>query len=238
MLMQEFDRPSDPRPLPRKSREELGRSARSSRPLEDHAALGPAERDPIAILEHQALSRVPGLVGLRYARMATSPFAFYRGAAAIMAGDLRELPDSGVQTQLCGDAHLSNVGFYASPERALVIDLNDFDETAPGPFEWDVKRMAASFEIAARSRGFDDGDRSAIVERVGRAYAAAMDTAVRTPALELFTAPVVEVHLSNIEKREEWRRFSVLEDVVAARFIGKGPDGYREAIGFLVAGHE
>ncbi|MFB9640938.1 DUF2252 domain-containing protein [Agromyces lapidis] len=186
--MQEYDRPSDPRLLPRKSREDLGRSARSSRPLEDHAALGPGERDPIAILEHQALSRVAGLVGLRYARMATSPFAFYRGAAAIMAGDLRELPDSGVQTQLCGDAHLSNVGFYASPERALVIDLNDFDETAPGPFEWDVKRMAASFEIAARARGFDDRDRSAIVERVGRAYAAAMDTAVRTPALELFTA--------------------------------------------------
>ncbi|MFE6965084.1 DUF2252 domain-containing protein [Agromyces sp. NPDC057679] len=188
MLIQEFDLPSDPRLLPRKGREELGKSARSARPLEDHAALGPGARDPIDTLERQALSRVPGLVGLRYARMATSPFAFYRGAAAIMADDLRELPDSGVQTQLCGDAHLSNVGFYASPERALVVDLNDFDETAPGPFEWDVKRMAASFEIAARARGFDDRERIAIVERVGRAYAAAMDTAARTPTLELFTA--------------------------------------------------
>ncbi|MGX5695845.1 DUF2252 domain-containing protein [Agromyces soli] len=172
----------------RKARIEMGRAARSARPLEDLAGLGPGDRDPIAVLEHQALTRVPGLIGLRYARMATSPFAFYRGAAALMADDLRELPDSGIGTQLCGDAHLSNVGFYASPERALVIDLNDFDETAPGPFEWDVKRMAASFEIAARARGFDDGIRSSLVERLVRAYAAAMRVAARTPVLELYTA--------------------------------------------------
>lgn len=183
-----FDRPRDARLLPRKGRKELGRSLRSELPLAEHAALAPSDRDPVAVLEQQAVTRVPGLLPLRHGRMAASSFAFYRGAAAIMADDLRELPDSGVTTQLCGDAHLSNVGFYASPERALVVDLNDFDETATGPFEWDVKRMAASFEIAARARGFDDRTRAEVVKRVVRAYAAAVRTAAQTPTLELFTA--------------------------------------------------
>lgn len=174
--------------LPRKERRALGRTMRELRPLDALAEIGPAGRDPIAVLERQARSRVPGLLGLRYERLAQSPFAFYRGAAAIMADDLRAMPDSGVRTQLCGDAHLSNVGFYASPERTLLVDLNDFDETAPGPFEWDVLRMAASFEIAARARGFDDEVRAEAVAELGLAYAAAMRTATRTPALELFTA--------------------------------------------------
>ena len=183
-----FDRPTDARLLPRKGREELGRSLRSALPLGEHAALAPADRDPVVVLEQQEVSRVPGLIALRHGRMAGSSFAFYRGAAALMADDLREVPDSGIITQLCGDAHLSNVGFYASPERALIVDLNDFDETATGPFEWDVKRMAASFEIAARARGFDDATRATIVKRVVRAYAAATAAAVRTPAVELYTA--------------------------------------------------
>lgn len=197
----EFDRPTDPRLLPRKGRKQLGRSLRSELPLTEHAALAPSDRDPIAVLEQQAVSRVPGLLSLRHGRMAASSFAFYRGAAAIMADDLRKLPDSGVMTQLCGDAHLSNVGFYASPERALVVDLNDFDETATGPFEWDVKRMAASFEIAARARGFDDPTRARIVTRVVRAYAATVRVAAQTPTLELFTARLdVDALLAEIAK--------------------------------------
>ncbi|WP_240665854.1 DUF2252 domain-containing protein [Agromyces sp. LHK192] len=156
--------------------------------MTDHAAVAVSARDPIDVLERQAETRVPGLLALRHARMAASPFAFYRGAAAIMADDLRELPDSGIASQLCGDAHLSNIGFYASPERALVADLNDFDETAPGPFEWDLKRMATSFEIAARSRGFADDVRADLVAHLVRSYAAAMRTAAKAPAIELFTA--------------------------------------------------
>ncbi|WP_172979695.1 DUF2252 domain-containing protein [Agromyces agglutinans] len=146
-----------------------------------------SERDPVEVLERQGASRIPELLAIRHARMASSPFAFYRGAAAIMAEDLRQLPDSGTTTQLCGDAHLDNVGFYASPERALIGDLNDFDETAPGPFEWDLKRMATSFEIAGRAGALDEDVRHRVLEELVRAYASAMRTASRTPAIELFT---------------------------------------------------
>ncbi len=111
--------------------------------------------DPVDLLEAQATTRIPELVPIRYQRMLVSPFAFYRGAAAIMARDLSTIPNSGLNVQLCGDAHLSNFGGFASPERELVLDVNDFDETLPGPWEWDVKRLAASVEIAGRERGFD-----------------------------------------------------------------------------------
>jgi uncharacterized protein (DUF2252 family) len=103
------------------------------------------DRDPIALLEEQARSRLPELVPVRYGRMLTSPFAFFRGAAIVMAHDLVGTPAAGLSAQLCGDAHLANFGGFASPERALVFDLNDFDETLPGPFEWDIKRLATSF---------------------------------------------------------------------------------------------
>jgi uncharacterized protein (DUF2252 family) len=124
----------------------------------------------VAILEAQASSRVPELVPIRYGRMLVSPFTFYRGAAAVMAYDLTPTPRAGLQVQLCGDAHLSNVGGYASPERTLVFDLNDFDETLPGPFEWDLKRLAASFEIAGRDRDFSEAERAAAVLAAVRAY--------------------------------------------------------------------
>jgi len=152
-------------------RAERGRAARSKCPRTSHAALelSPA-RDPVAILEGQAASRVPELVPLRYGRMLVSPFTFYRGAAAVMAFDLAGTPPSGLQAQLCGDAHLANVGGFASPERKLVIDLNDFDETLPGPFEWDVKRLAASFEIAGRERNFTRRQRSQAVLAAVRSY--------------------------------------------------------------------
>ncbi|HEY2372186.1 MAG TPA: DUF2252 domain-containing protein [Gaiellaceae bacterium] len=134
-----------------------GRAARTASPRSGHASLERAPtRDPLSVLTAQDATRVPELVPLRYGRMLASPFAFFRGAAAVMAQDLAPLPATGLRTQLCGDAHLANFGGFGSPERDLVFDLNDFDETCPGPFEWDLKRLATSIEIAGRTRGFDD----------------------------------------------------------------------------------
>ncbi len=115
------------------------------------------------MLEEQGATRVPELVPIRYGRMLVSPFTFYRGAALIMASDLDATPRSGLKVQICGDAHLSNFGVFASPERQLMFDINDFDETLPGPWEWDVKRLAASFEIAGRDRGFSPEERRTVV---------------------------------------------------------------------------
>ncbi len=148
-----------------------GRSAREECPRSSHAGFElSADRDPVGILEAQASTRVPELVPLRYGRMLVSPFTFYRGAAAVMAHDLAPTPRAGLRVQLCGDAHLSNVGGYASPERSLVFDLNDFDETLPGPFEWDVKRLVASFEIAGRDRDFTTAQRGKAVLSAVRSY--------------------------------------------------------------------
>src|SRR5262249_24582710 len=122
-----------------------------------HATWKPAKDrpDPVSLLESQAPTRVPELVPIRYGRMLASPFAFYRGGALIMASDLAPSPSTGFTVQLAGDAHLSNFGLFASPDRNLVFDINDFDETLPGPWEWDLKRLAASVIVAARDRGFD-----------------------------------------------------------------------------------
>jgi uncharacterized protein (DUF2252 family) len=130
--------------------------------------------DPIDLLERQAKTRVPELVPIRYGRMLVSPFAFYRGAALVMASDLAATPQSGLRVQLCGDAHLSNFGVFASPDRRLMFDLNDFDETLPGPWEWDVKRLAASLAVAAREREFGAKQRERIVAGAVRAYREAM----------------------------------------------------------------
>ncbi len=142
-----------------------GRTARTEAPRSAHGRWAPApdRPDPVALLEEQAASRVPQLVPIRYGRMLVSPFTFYRGAALIMASDLAATPASGVTVQLCGDAHLSNFGLFGTPERQMIFDINDFDETLPGPWEWDVKRLAASFEIMGRDRGFSPADRRAIV---------------------------------------------------------------------------
>jgi uncharacterized protein (DUF2252 family) len=149
-----------------------GKAARGRARRSSHSEWRPAaERpDPVDLLERQASSRVGRLVPLRYGRMLASPFAFYRGAAAVMAADLAGTPASGLETQLCGDAHLSNFGGFASPERRLVFDLNDFDETLPGPWEWDVKRLVASFSLAARERGCSDRERARIVEAAAHEY--------------------------------------------------------------------
>ncbi len=137
-------------------RRERGRAARERVAPSVHSGWGPAagRRDPVTLLEEQNATREPDLVPVRHGRMLVSPFTFYRGAAKIMAADLKDTPTAGLNVQLCGDAHLSNFGVFASPERRLLFDLNDFDETLPGPFEYDVKRMAASFAIAARNNGF------------------------------------------------------------------------------------
>src|SRR4029077_4665097 len=130
--------------------------------------------DPVALLEQQNTTREPDLVPVRHGRMMVSPFTFYRGAAKIMAADLAGTPTAGLDVQLCGDAHLSNFGVYASPERQLLFDLNDFDETLPGPFEYDVKRLAASFTIAARNNGFSKADAHRATCSSVRAYREAM----------------------------------------------------------------
>ena len=135
--------------LSRADRVARGKDARAVAPLESHAEFSPGRgRDPVGLLLGQAESRVPELVPVRHGRMLVSPFTFYRGAALPMAADLAGTPASGLRVQLCGDAHLSNFGAFASPERNLVFDVNDFDETLPGPFEWDVKRLAASLAVA------------------------------------------------------------------------------------------
>jgi uncharacterized protein (DUF2252 family) len=153
-----------------------GMEARAEVPREDHAVFDPtADRsDPIALLEEQATSRVPELVPVRWGRMMVSPFTFYRGAALPMASDLASTPVSGLAVQACGDAHLSNFGIFGSAERRLVFDVNDFDETTPGPWEWDLKRLAASMEVAARANGFSGKQRRKIVSATVARYRQAM----------------------------------------------------------------
>jgi hypothetical protein len=143
--------------LPKATRERLaeGRAEREAVPLEAHEewATHDDRPDPVGILEAQDATRVPELVPIRHGRMIVSPFTFYRGSAAIMASDLSRTPTTGLRVQDCGDAHLSNFGVFAAPDRQLIFDLNDFDETLPAPFEWDLKRLVASVVVAARGNG-------------------------------------------------------------------------------------
>ena len=157
-------------------RAERGKAARSAVSRESHAVYDPpADRpDPVGLLERQAAMRLPDLIPVRYGRMLASPFSYFRGAALSMAADLAATPASGLAVQACGDAHLSNFGVYASPERALVFDLNDFDETLPGPWEWDVKRLAASLEVAGRGNGYQSGVRRTMVTAAVGRYREAM----------------------------------------------------------------
>ena len=149
-----------------------GKAARAEVPRESHAEWKPpADRaDPVALLESQGAARVPDLVPVRYGRMMETPFTYYRGAALPMASDLASTPATGMIVQACGDAHLSNFGIFGSPERKLVFDVNDFDETLPAPWEWDVKRLAASLEVAARENGISDKDRRKIVVASAQRY--------------------------------------------------------------------
>jgi uncharacterized protein (DUF2252 family) len=151
--------------------------------------------DPVALLAEQDTTREPDLVPVRHGRMMVSPFTFYRGAAKIMAADLKDTPVAGLDAQLCGDAHLSNFGLFASPERVLLFDVNDFDETLPGPFEWDVKRMAASFAIAGRNNGFATVDTRAATLASVRAYREAMATFAQMGTMDIWYAHLDEDEL-------------------------------------------
>ena len=177
-------------PASPRERAAAGKAARdrASRASHGEWTQSAKRKDPVKVLEDQAKSRVPELVPIRYGRMLASPFAFYRGAAAIMAMDLAETPQSGLRVQACGDAHLSNFGIFAAPDRSLVFDVNDFDETLPGPWEWDVKRLAASFEIAGRSRDFTPKETRAAVLRGVRAYREAMREFAAMGNLEVWYA--------------------------------------------------
>jgi uncharacterized protein (DUF2252 family) len=165
-----------------------GKATRAEVPRTSHGAWEPAlhRPDPVELLEEQAQTRVPELVPIRYGRMLVSPFTFYRGAAYLMASDLAAGPRTGLHTQLCGDAHLSNFGGFAAPDRKLVFSLNDFDETLPGPFEWDVKRLVASFAVAGRDRGFDEKQRAVINQAVGRSYRESIRTFAAMQNLEIW----------------------------------------------------
>jgi uncharacterized protein (DUF2252 family) len=171
-----------------------GRQARTQTPLSAHAGWEPApdRPDPVALISEQDTAREQDLVPVRHGRMMVSPFTFYRGAARIMAADLKDTPRAGLNAQLCGDAHLSNFGAFASPERELLFDVNDFDETLPGPFEYDVKRMAASFTIAARNNGFSKADARETTMASVRGYREAMAGFARMSTLNIWYA-----HLSS-----------------------------------------
>ena len=178
-------------------RQARGGQASDRTPPSSHSGWHPAadRPDPVALLEEQDLTREQDLVPVRHGRMAVSPFTFYRGAARIMAADLEDTPVAGLDAQLCGDAHLSNFGLFASPERRLLFDLNDFDETLPGPFEWDVKRMAASFMIAARNNGFSKADARAATQASVTAYREAMAEFAQLPTMDIWYAHLDEDEL-------------------------------------------
>ena len=187
-----------------KERAQRGKEARARVPRASQAAFepSPSRPDPVSLLERQAKSRVPELVPIRYGRMLVSPFTFYRGAALIMASDLATTPRSGLTTQVCGDAHLSNFGLFASPERAMMFDVNDFDETLPGPWEWDLKRLAASVVVAGRDQKFSRKDCAAAAREVGATYRKEMHRLAESRNLDVWYSRVdIEGVISSIAAR-------------------------------------
>jgi uncharacterized protein (DUF2252 family) len=188
-----------------------GKERRKVAPRSSHAewAPPPGRPDPVSVLEEQAKTRVPDLIPIRYGRMAASPFAYFRGAAAPMAWDLAQTPTSGIRVQACGDAHLLNFGMYAAPDRRLIFDVNDFDETLPAPFEWDVKRLAASFAVAARERGFSDRDAHTAARLTVRSY--------RTEMANYATMRFLEIWYSRIDIDEVSRLFDTVQSKAAVR---------------------
>jgi uncharacterized protein (DUF2252 family) len=224
-----------------------GKNMRSEVPRSAHADWGstPSSRDPVALLEEQAATRVPELVPIRYGRMLVSPFTFFRGAAYLMAADLAAAPRTDLEVQLCGDAHLSNFGAFAAPDRRLVFSINDFDETLPGPFEWDVKRLVASFAVAGRDRGFKAKQRRVINLTVVRTYREAMKDFAQMRTLDVWyarqdvdeiarqwTAQVSAKQLKRFERnvakaraKDSLRAFDKLTEVVDGepRFVSDPP---------------
>ena len=203
--------------MSRADRVAQGRDARAAAPLESHAEFAPAgKRDPVGLLLGQAKTRVPELVPVRHGRMLVSPFTYYRGAALPMAADLATTPTSGLRVQLCGDAHLSNFGAFASPERNLVFDVNDFDETLPGPFEWDVKRLAASLAVAGRDSGFPAKARRKIALAAAERYRTAMREFAAQPFLDVWYAHLdIEPVVAEFRSQVKAKRFKVAEKLLA-----------------------
>jgi uncharacterized protein (DUF2252 family) len=189
-----------------------GKEARKRAPRSAHAEWkpGPGRPDPVTLLEEQGRERAPDLVPIRYGRMLASPSAFYRGGALLMASDLAGTPASGLRAQVCGDAHLMNFGLFESPQRRLVFDINDFDETLPGPWEWDVKRLAASFEVAGQDRGFDAATRRAIVLAGLRKY--------RETMLEMAESRAVDVWYAHLDVETIQKQSTALRNTDARRF--------------------
>ena len=203
--------------LSRADRVARGKDARAVAPLESHAEFDPAgKRDPVGLLLGQAKTRVPELVPVRHGRMLVSPFTFYRGAALPMAADLATTPASGLRVQLCGDAHLSNFGAFASPERNLVFDVNDFDETLPGPFEWDVKRLAASLTVAGRDNGFPAKACRKITLAAGEGYRTAMRAFAGQTFLDVWYTHVdIEPVIAELKSQVKAKRFKEAQKLLA-----------------------
>ena len=201
----------------------VGRAARKTVPRISHASWAPASDrpDPIALLRAHDDDRMEDLVPIRWGRMSASPFAFYRGSAALMAADLAPLPRTGLRVQLCGDAHLSNFGLYGSPERALLFDVNDFDETLPGPFEWDLKRLAASFVLASRHNGFADAVARDTALAAARSYREHMTEYAAMRDLEVWYSRVAAEHLLDMARRASERSGSDI-DRARVRAAAKG----------------
>ncbi len=194
-----------------------GKDARAVAPLESHGEFRPGRsRDPVGLLLGQAKTRVPELVPVRHGRMLVSAFTFYRGAALPMAADLATTPASGLRVQLCGDAHLSNFGAFASPERRLVFDVNDFDETLPGPFEWDVKRLAASLAVAGRDNGYPAKARRKIALAAGEGYRTAMREFAAQPFLDVWYAHLdIEPTLAQFRAQVKAKGYKLAEKLLA-----------------------
>jgi len=199
---------------PTQERMELGKALRQDVSRREHAEyrLRPDRRDPIEILEESNLGRIPDLIPIRYGRMLADPFAFLRGSAALMAYDLAPTPTSGIQVQACGDCHLANFGLFATPERHLVFDLNDFDETLPAPWEWDVKRLAASFVVAGRVRGFSESECAEAVASMARSYRMNLRKYAKMRVLDVWYSRLDDKMLieeaPTTEAREYRRRFA------------------------------
>jgi uncharacterized protein (DUF2252 family) len=216
-------------------RRDAGRALRAAVPRSAHGdwSAPPGRSDPLAVLEAQAASRLSELGPIRYERMAESPFAFFRGAAAVMAMDLAGTPTTGIRVQACGDAHVNNFGKYASPERNLVFDINDFDETVPGPWEWDVKRLCTSLHVVARQRGFSSAECDRVVTAAARSYRTRLDDYAAWPMLDLWYErteikdvvehfpmryrPSVERDARRARRKDHLRAVAKLTEVVGGR---------------------
>ncbi len=203
----------------------MGKELRTRVSRSSHAAWSPpSRRDPIAILEKQNANRVPELVPVRMGRMAESPFAFYRGAAAVMASDLAATPVTGIEVQACGDAHLVNFGLFGSPERTLLFDVNDFDETLRAPWEWDVKRLAASATVAARQNGFDEAAAAEITRAGIRSYRQRMAMFAEMTSLDVFYTHVdaeTALALSKTAKPRAQKQLAKIKKNTSARALEK-----------------